>query len=314
MLQKLSKLAKALLFTVLLSVCIWGITIVLMPKIPDFYQEEEWDVVFFGSSQSYCTFDPAVFDEYGIKSYNRGRSQQPMNYTYYYVKDALDACDIDVVVLEVFTIYYGEGDPRYTEAGVRDSSLNDMRYSTIKMEAIWDCVPLAERWGYFFPLDKYHSNWENVDFSSAGALTDSLFDPYYTEESDRGFFGWEGSQATWYPVEEAENSEECIPFNEETMGYIEGIYELCQEHDAELILVKAPFPCNEMLIGETNTVEAWAEENGVTMINYMRLTDEIGLDFDTDSLDGGTHVNADGAKKVSRHLAEYLYEAYFANK
>ena len=52
-----------------------------------------------------------------------------MNYTYYYIKDALDVCDIDVVVLEVFGMFYEEDDTGVISEGVRDSSLNAVSYT-----------------------------------------------------------------------------------------------------------------------------------------------------------------------------------------
>lgn len=121
--KKLISLMKVLIFCGILAGSICGITIALLPRIPDFYKEEHWDAVIFGTSQSYCTFDPEIFDEYGLKTYNRGRQQQTMNYTYYYVKDALDNSDIDVVVLEIFGMFYDEDDTGFTSEGVRDSSL-----------------------------------------------------------------------------------------------------------------------------------------------------------------------------------------------
>ena len=56
----------------------------------------------------------------------------------------------------------------------------------------------------------------------------------------------------------------------------------------------------------TNTVMDWAEEHDVELINCMKVTDVIGLDFGVDSLDGGTHLNESGGRKVSRYIAEYL--------
>ena len=79
--KKLISLMKVLIFCGILAGSICGITIALIPRIPDFYKEEHWDAVFFGTSQSYCTVDPEIFDEYHLKTYNRGRQQQTMNYT-----------------------------------------------------------------------------------------------------------------------------------------------------------------------------------------------------------------------------------------
>ena len=141
--------------------------------------------------------DPEIFDDYNLKTYNRGRQQQTMNYTYYYVKDALDNSDIDVVVLEIFGMFYDEDDTGFTSEGVRDSSLNDLRYSDIKVDAIKDCVPEDLQLDYLFPLGKYHSRWEELDYSSFEGWKESVMNPYFTEEG-RGFKHWAGAQPCGY--------------------------------------------------------------------------------------------------------------------
>ena len=293
-------------FLGIFGLLVYGITIAFLPKIPDFYKEEEWDVLFFGSSACYCSFDPEVFDEYGLKSYNRGRQQQPINYTYYYIKDALDVSDVDVVVLETYGLTFWEGADMFTNPSVRDSSLNDMRYSKIKYEAIRDCVEEEQRMGYYFPLDKYHSNWEKWNFSSVSAFWNDINERYYTEKSERGFFGWGGAQSFSYLPEEGVFSEVRQELYSLNKTYLELIYEECQKKGVQLVLVRVPVPCDTYIVEQMNTVEDWANEHGVAFLNYMEMTEELGMDWEQDSLDGGTHLNADGAKKVSKHLAEYL--------
>lgn len=305
---------KVVSFISLLCILLYGTTVVLLPKIPDFYQEDDWDVVFFGTSASYCSFNPEVFDEYGLKTYNRGRQQQPINYTYYYIKDALETSNIDVVVLETFALTYWEGCEVYTDSGVRDNSLNDMRYSKVKMEAILDCVPKEQQLGYLFPLDKYHSNWENLNYQTPSALWESIQNRYYKEESDRGYFAWDTVSESGYLPEEALNSEvrgSIFSFN---MKYLEMIYQECKEKGAQLVLTRVPLPCDNYIVEEMNTVQDWADEHQVPFINYMKITDEIGMDWTKDSLDGGNHLNVYGAEKVSRHLAEFLKENYLFGK
>lgn len=303
----IGRLLKVFIFAVLLGACVFGITRILEPKIPTFYEETQWDIVFFGTSQSYCTFDPEIFDEYGWKTYNRGRQQQTMNYTYYYVKDALENSDIDVVALEIFGMFYEEGDSGFTSEGVRDSSLNDFRDSNIKVEAIKDCVPQELQVSYLFPLEKYHSRWEEMDYSSFQTLKDSIENRYF-EEDGRGFKHWAGAQECGYASWDTIFSEKRRAVYKKNIEYLDRIYEECKEHGAKLVLIRAPFPCYEKTVEMTNTVMDWATEHDVEFINCMKVTDVIGLDFGTDSLDGGTHLNESGGKKVSRYIAEYLKE------
>lgn len=308
--KKIGCILKAILFTGILGILIFAVTVGLLPKIPDFYKEKQWDAVFFGTSQTYCTFSPEVFDKYGLKTYNRGRQQQTMNYTYYYVKDALENSDIDVVVLEIFGMFYDEDDTGFTSEGVRDSSLNDLRYSETKIEAIKDCVPEELQFSYLFPLDKYHSRWEELDYSSFEAFKESIADPYFKEEN-RGFKDWQGVQPCGYASWDTIFSEKRREVYEKNFAYLDMIYELCREHGSKLVLVKAPFPCYDRTVEMTNTVMDWAEKNKVELINCMKVTDVIGMDFYEDSLDGGTHLNAQGGEKVSAYIAEYLKKEYF---
>ncbi len=301
------RILKIIFFLGILGSGIFYISKALLPRIPDFYEEEHWDVVFFGTSQSYCTFDPEIFDDYNLKTYNRGRQQQTMNYTYYYVKDALDNSDIDVVVLEIFGMFYDEDDTGFTSESVRDSSLNDLRYSDIKVDAIKDCVPEDLQLDYLFPLGKYHSRWEELDYSSFEGWKESVMNPYFTEEG-RGFKHWAGAQPCGYASWDEIFSEKRRPVYEENFRYLDMMNELCKEHGTELVLVRAPFPCNEKTVEMTNTVMDWADTHEVELINCMKVTDVIGLNFEEDSLDAGTHLNESGGKKVSRYIAEYLKE------
>ena len=308
--KTINNFIKIIIFLVVLNGGILLITYVLTPKIPSFYREKHYDAVFFGTSQSYCSFDPLIFDEYDLKTYNRGRQQQTMNYTYYYIKDALDVCDIDVVVLEVFGMVYEEDDTGFISEGVRDSSLNDMRMSETKIEAIRECVPEEMQISYYFPLDKYHFRWEELDYASWNGFYNSALKPYY-EEADRGYKRWTESEVCvddYWSIAFSEIRRDVYAGN---IKYLDKIYELCQKKGAKLILVKAPLPCYDRVIEETNTVSDWAEEHDIELINYMRLQDVLELNFYTDSLDGGTHLNESGAGKVSKHLAAYLKENYF---
>ena len=61
-------------------------------KIAGFYnsQDNEYDVMFFGSSNTYCSFNPLVFyEESGVKSYILATQNQPVWAPYTYMKESL---------------------------------------------------------------------------------------------------------------------------------------------------------------------------------------------------------------------------------
>ena len=53
-----------------------------------------------------------------------------------------------------------------------------------------------------------------------------------------------------------------------------------------------------------------AGEFGLAYLDLNLLQDEVPIDWETDTKDGGDHMNAWGAEKVSAYLAQYLKEQY----
>ena len=77
---------RAIAFILILAICLLGVNHVLTPKKNPFYSVEPntMDVLFFGTSMAYCTFNPAVlWNDQGIASYNLGKQQQGISLTYY---------------------------------------------------------------------------------------------------------------------------------------------------------------------------------------------------------------------------------------
>ena len=54
----------------------------------------------------------------------------------------------------------------------------------------------------------------------------------------------------------------------------------------------------------------FAKENNITYINFLNVVDEIGIDYSTDTFDGGLHLNLSGAEKFSLYLGKILSETY----
>ena len=78
----------------------WNVT----SKIDGFYNspENEYDVMFFGSSNAYCSFNPLVlWEKTGVKSYVFATQQQPVWATYHYMVDALKTQDLDLAVVDI---------------------------------------------------------------------------------------------------------------------------------------------------------------------------------------------------------------------
>lgn len=91
--------------------------------------------------------------------------------------------------------------------------------------------------------------------------------------------------------------------------YMESIQKLCYKKGAELLLVGTPSPVN-CNYRRHNSISAYAESNSLDYLDMNLRLDEIGIDWETDSLDKGDHLNLSGAEKVTKYLGDYLEEHY----
>ncbi len=57
-------------------------------------------------------------------------------------------------------------------------------------------------------------------------------------------------------------------------------------------------------------MEEYAGKNQIRYINFLDLQKEVGLDFQTDTYDGGLHLNLSGAEKLTRYFGEILRDEY----
>ena len=53
-------------------------------------------------------------------------------------------------------------------------------------------------------------------------------------------------------------------------------------------------------------IEEYAAKNGLRYYNFIDCTDEIGIDWSTDTYDVGVHLNVYGAEKLTAYFGEIL--------
>lgn len=270
----------------------------------EYYSEAgEHDVIFVGDCEVYESFVPAVlWEKYGISSYVRGSAQQLVWQSYYILEDTFRYEKPDVVVFNVLALKYGE--PQ-SEAFNR-MTLDGMRWSSSKINAIKSSMTQEESFvDYVFPLLRFHSRitqLESEDFkyvfnskkvSHSGYLMQKGVAPM-TEESE------EGRTLRDYTLPET------------AMEYLEKMRVLCEENGSELVLIKSP----------TNSWGYWwydewdeqireyADSKGLAYYNFIEKTDEIGIDYSTDTYDEGVHLNVYGAEKMTDYFGKILSERH----
>lgn len=255
------------------------------------------EVLFIGDCEAYEAFSPvALFNEYGVTSYIRGTAQQLIWQSRQIFEETLTYETPKVLVLAVCPLRYGE--PQ--KEAYNRMTLDGMKLSIYKLRAIEDGLTEGETLlSYLFPLLRYHDRITE--------LTEEDFE-YLFKRPELSFNGYlmhtETVPYSWLPTTRPETGS--LPAS--SMEELDIIVSLCREKGIRLILVKSPalYPAwSEKWDAE---LEAYANEKGVTYVNANDFETETGIDWSTDTMDGGMHLNVEGAEK----LTQWLYRTCLA--
>lgn len=269
--------------------------------------KNSYDVVFLGSSHMNGSINPNVlWKKYGITSFNYATGGQPIDVTYYLLKEVLKSQNKPIVVIDVYYLgLTGEfGEEQYIRY-----VLDNMKFSKNKVEAIINTTPKKDWPYYFFPIFKYHNRWKEL------SEVDFNFDPE-TTYYEKGF----AASKVQYGKDSLSDTSttEVADLPPKTKEYLYKIIDLSKKEGFKLILTNAPYDYTSTKNFSNwhkepakmfNKVAEIAKENNIPFINYNNLFDEIGFDFKKDMFNIG-HVNLSGSNKISTHFGKFLKENY----
>lgn len=267
--------------------------------VAEYYREEkDHDVVFIGDCEVYENFSPVVlWQEFGVNSYIRGSAEQYIWQSYYLLEDTLRYETPDVVVFNIQSLQFNESQ---REAYNR-MTLEGMEWSPVKVKAILASMGPEEKFlDYVFPILRYHSRWSELTSADVEYMFKTKpvsFNGYYMRVD----------------VRPAENIPTGKPlpdysFGENAWKYLDMMEALCREKGIQLVLIKAPSLYPYWYPQWEEQVERYAAEKGLPYINFLELQEETGIDYATDTYDGGLHMNLSGAEKLSCYIGRFLTE------
>ena len=292
------------------AVSLSGLTRLLVPKymgkvtegafIEEYYEDpSSHDLLILGDCEAYENISPVrLFKNYGITSWIRGSAQQLIPQSYYLLEDTLRYETPKAVILSVSAMQQIE---QINETYNR-MTLDGMKWSMAKLSAIrTTMMPEEHLIEYIFPILRFHSRWNdlNEDDLRFYFKRDSItHNGYYLRADIR--------PAGEFPRERRVRNPE---FEEKGYEYLDKIRELCEKNGISLILFKAPSLYPTWHDEWNMQIEDYAEAHRIPYINALEDIEKIGIDFDTDTYDGGLHMNVYGAEKVSDYLGPILLES-----
>jgi hypothetical protein len=179
--------------------------------------------------------------------------------------------------------------------------LDGMRWSRTKVDAIRaSMLPEEDFASYVLPLLRFHNRWSELDRGD--------FRYFFTRRqvSIAGFLMRSDVRpAGWIPYPYLLPN---YDFGDTAWEYLEKIAYLCEQNGIQLVLYKAPSLTPHWYEQWDEQIAQYARERGLAYLNALDKIDEIGLDYQQDTFNGGLHLNRQGAEKMARYLGGYLQE------
>lgn len=299
-------------------------------RYDDFYKlpVNSLDMVFVGSSHSYCTFDPENFDNaLKIQSFQMGTPLQHPDTTYFLLKEILRYQKPKTAVIEV---YWDMLDDDF-EMKQANSFFEVLKDDSLKNEYIKEVFPIGEKVKYNLLPMKYQQDY----FAYEADVFDKGIQKKYgvSKEKDTDTNGIEEYRSKGYvycdtvlPKKEYDETNQFKNLDgkkwsasKKQKDYLEKSIELCRENNIEVILVTAPIANVSMeYIKNYEKINEWFEnfskERGVKYIDYNIINKKENL-LSNENFRDDAHLNDSGVKIINKHFLKWLIDnSDFINK
>ncbi len=239
------------------------------------------DVIFAGNSEVYRTFSPLqIFHETGITSYCMSESALRLCDALELTKASFENQNPKVVVLEADAIF-SDSDPHKDNYALPTNLIEDI-----------------------FPIFHYHIFYKA--YVPEFVYEDSV--DMRTEHALRGFVQTDAAVPYTGPADYM-NEGDHVRINRDSRKYLDELREFCEEKGITLLLTAAPNAQN-WNYSKNKSLQEYADKYGLDFVDLNMHIDDMGIDWETDTMDGGNHMSFEGSKKTTAFMENYLKENY----
>lgn len=284
--------------------------------IGGFYEEEEksLDAVFVGSSTTYADWNSLIaWEQYGITAYSMTSPAQPL----FAAKNlCIEARKTQPDALYVFNLVtlceYFDDDQFFANHALLDYmpfSFNRLMLS----KALCDNMDYkySENFEYFFPIVRYHDQWENFNGKKFHLGYDGV-------KGTAHYGGWlrdkkDETEAYNY----TDKVSDFKPEHSKIADCVNDLTAYLKKENVKALFITTPTNGKDAFVYEyINKACEMCEKAGFPVLNLQsrKALDEIGIDLSRDFYNNN-HLNIHGSVKITKYLSEYMVENYgFKNK
>lgn len=261
------------------------------------------DVVFVGSSHTYCAMLPSVFwEKYGIAAFDMSVSGQDKISALYEMRELFKHQSPKLVVVDAFALSFDRG----LIEGNDYRNLLSMKASVNSVKHVLEFF--KDRGEGMDKVPDYLSRWPIVH-TRYRELARYDFVDYYPNSYARG----EGIN---FHVDPSVNLPYCGDYtfspeklSEKNEYWLESLKDMSEEYGFELCFMVIPYKASFKDQTVFDSASVYAKDKGWDFLDFNRRIRELPLVFSEDFADE-YHLNSFGALKFSDYLADHISERY----
>lgn len=306
----------------------------------DYYEMEDLDTLYVGSSVCLRTFNPYILDEkLGTNSFNMGTPSQPIDLTYLAIKTAIEEHDIERVIygfgyFNLTTLNSQQSEAAFLQARNQKEDLFSRIMSNGSYIFAKENIGKSRSLNFIFPWVYNHVPFHMGDIKKniLGKLQGKSERENFMVNDEvrtyvgRGFGYYNG--VVDYNAKEQENSKMYYygEFFQEALDEMDAICDLCEENNIELIIVNTPRPTFDILCYGEEYYDIYLElknyfsDRNVSYYDFNFAKEEI-FKSKPEYFFNFEHMNKEGADAFSEAFAVFMQkyengenlEKYFYN-
>lgn len=234
------------------------------------------EVLFAGNSLACNGFSPLMlYEDYGFTSYVIAEESQRLCDNVAVLEETIKHQDIKVCVLEADTVF-SDASPYRVNYALPTNALEKL-----------------------FPIFHYHIFYKGVLENHKGE----------EERFNKGFLPVKDAVPLKEGLDPMGDGAGPVSLEYDSAQFMAKLSRICKDHGIDLVI--AALPCPEYWNrGKHETAKAWAEENGAYFLDMNENTEEMGINWEEDLSDGGSHLNVSGAGKATDAIGRYLSDRF----
>ena len=261
------------------------------------------DVVITGNSDVYRGISPMeMYNKHGIASYSFVSAGQRAWTAYAMLEEVYRLQSPQIVLFNVDELY----SDNQSSANNYIKVYNNMELAGPKLRGIFNKdykKGIAVKITHFLPIFAFHDRYKELSKDDLKYAFDAFVD-YKNPTKGMDVVAVSNPYTGGNYMTETDEVEEILPA---TIKYLDKMVDLSKDNNTEFVLFEIPSP-DSWNYAKHNALQKYANEHGLKFIDLNLI--DIGIDWNTDTVDGGDHLNIYGAKKVSNYMADFLHENY----